>query len=933
MKLIILALMSLSLFASAPRVTSFMTPQHVAKLEAVGLAAYDYFGASVAVSGDLLVIGSYGDNAGAGSAYLFQFNALTGTYDEMARLSASDGAGGDAFGTGVAISGDIVVVGSPKRDSNGTDSGMLYLFEKSSAGWSDMTETAVLGASDSLAGDYLGYSVAIDGDVVVAGAYGDDTNGSDAGAVYIYEKPSSGWEDMNETVKLTAPDAATGDNFGKSVAISGDSAVIGSHSDDNTYLNAGAAYLFKKNPAGWASGSEVSKFTASDAAAHDAFGNSVAIDGNTVVVGAYNNDDAGTNSGSVYLFQKPLSGWTDSTETAKLTASDAMSGDFFGNSVAIANDAVLVGAHQRDSNVGSNSGAVYFFKKPLAGWSSTTENSRIVANDASAYGVFGVCVAMDGDSAVVGSYGSSANGSFSGAAYALKNTLDINTIENKSTVLDIDAVDDENDTITFSLVEGGDAALFQIDAQSGVLRFKSAPDFEAPLDADSNNRYSFQLLISDITAQSSTYSVNVNVGDIAYEQTAPKALDFGMLSTIQMQTPLDNSVFGTSVAISGDTAVVGASGVAGGAGAVYVYMYDSTTNTYVLSATLTASDAGSSHFFGSSVAISGNSVVVGSYGDNANGTYAGAAYLFEKPAEGWSDATEDVKLVSSDIAAGDYFGISVGISGNLIIIGSKYDDFRLMQNAGSAYLFQKTTFNGAVIASEVAKFITADAANNDNCGESVAISTNLIAIGCTGDDDGGDNSGSIHLFEKQGEQWSGIGEVAKLSASDAAAGDLLGHSVAIDGDIVIGGAYGKESGTGAAYLFEKPDTGWAKRTENAKLTPTQSSVGDHFGESVAISADMVVIGSSASNVQADNAGAAYLFEKPAGGWSTMMQNATLTVPDGMASDNFGFSVAISSTALIAGAPNTGNYVGSAYLFKATQNNRAGIIPTLMYLLN
>ena len=207
----------------------------------------------------------------------------------------------------------------------------VYLFTKPAAGWATDTETAKLTASDGTAGDFFGYSVAVDGDTVVVGATLADGNSASSGKVYLFTKPGNGWATDTETAKLTASDGAAFDLFGYSVAVDGDTVVVGALG------NSGTVYVFTKPGNGWATDTETAKLTASDGADDDKFGSSVAVDGDTVVVGAYghDDDDNGDDSGSAYLFTKPGTGWTTDTETAKLTASDAAADDEFGFSVAV----------------------------------------------------------------------------------------------------------------------------------------------------------------------------------------------------------------------------------------------------------------------------------------------------------------------------------------------------------------------------------------------------------------------------------------------------------------------------------------------------------------------------------------------------------------------------------------------------------------------
>ena len=158
-------------------------------------------------------------------------------------------------------------------------------------------------------------AVAIYGDTVVVGAKWDDDDGDKSGSAYIFEKPSTGWADMNETAKLTADDPDTGDLFGTGVAIDGETVVIGAEGDDDNGSTSGSVYVFEKE-AGWITGSsnQVAKLTASDGAAWDRLGHSVAIYGDTVVAGAKDHDV----HGAAYVFEKPGADWSDRTENAKL---------------------------------------------------------------------------------------------------------------------------------------------------------------------------------------------------------------------------------------------------------------------------------------------------------------------------------------------------------------------------------------------------------------------------------------------------------------------------------------------------------------------------------------------------------------------------------------------------------------------------------------
>jgi len=223
-------------------------------------------------------------------------------------------------------------------------------------------------ASDGEASDWFGYSVSISGDYAIVGAYSDDDSGIASGSAYIFKWNGTSW---SEQAKITASDGAAGDWFGYSVSISGDYAIVGACNDDDGGSASGSAYIFKWNGTSW---SEQAKITASDGAANDQFGYSVSISGNYAIVGAYRDDDGGSASGSAYIFKWNGTSWS---EQAKITASDGAEGDRFGISTSISGDYAIVGAYFDDDS-GIASGSAYIFKWNGTSWS---EQAKITASD------------------------------------------------------------------------------------------------------------------------------------------------------------------------------------------------------------------------------------------------------------------------------------------------------------------------------------------------------------------------------------------------------------------------------------------------------------------------------------------------------------------------------------------------------------------------
>jgi hypothetical protein len=434
----------------------------------------DRFGGVVAISGDRAIVGAPFENGpsnglfDSGAAYVFERGG-NGTWAEVALLRTSNADAPDRFGTSVAISGDRAIVGASREDgpSNGLfDSGTAYVFERDANGiWgtSDpggfQTETALLRASNAGVQDQFGTSVAIRGDRAIVGARAEDGPSDDlsiSGAAYVFERGANGtW---TEVALLRASNAGVSDQFGISVALSGDRAIVGA--DDEAGPSdgldfSGAAYVFERNANGtWGAPdpggfqTETALLRASNAGEGDFFGRSVALSEDRAIVGAFGEDgpsDGLFDSGAAYVFERDANGiWGMSdpdgfqTETALLRASNAGDGDRFGTSVALSGDRAIVGADLEDSSFNrlSNSGAVYVFERGANGsWGAPdpggfqTETVLLRASNAGVSDQFGYSVAIRGDRAIIGAFGESGPsngvGFGSGAAYVFALPTDV----------------------------------------------------------------------------------------------------------------------------------------------------------------------------------------------------------------------------------------------------------------------------------------------------------------------------------------------------------------------------------------------------------------------------------------------------------------------------------------------------------------------------
>jgi VCBS repeat-containing protein len=376
------------------------------KITASDDAAGDYFGDSVAVSDSTALVGAafatVGGNDGQGAVYVF--TQSNGTWSQAQKLTANDGAASDEFGTSVALDGSIALVGALYADVNGhIQQGASYVFTQLNGTWSQAQK---LTASDGAAGDLFGRSVALSGSTALVGAYGANHY---KGASYVFTKSNGTW---SQAQKLTASDGAAGDYFGDSVAVYGSTALVGAaYASIGNNSNQGAAYVFTQANGVW---SQTQKLTASDGAAFDEFGSSVSLDASTALVGATFADIGGNNNqGAAYVFTQANGVWS---QTQKLTASDGADGISFGDSVAISGSSILVGAAYAGVGGNIDQGAAYVFAQSSGVWNQV---QKLAASDGADADNFGSSVALDGNTALVGAQFATIGGGHSeqGAAY------------------------------------------------------------------------------------------------------------------------------------------------------------------------------------------------------------------------------------------------------------------------------------------------------------------------------------------------------------------------------------------------------------------------------------------------------------------------------------------------------------------------------------
>ncbi len=426
----------------------------------------DKFGVSVSLSGDTLAIGARGEDGNAtgvggngndnnaidsGAVYIFRRDGST--WAQEAYLKASNTNLSDRFGVSISLSGDTLAVGAFSEDSNakgiGGDeadntaisSGAVYIFDRNGSTW---TQSAYLKASNADSGDLFGFSVSLSGDTLAVGATSEDSNASgvggqendnnapDSGAVYVFARVDNTW---TQEAYIKASNTEGNDLFGSSLSLFGNSLAIGARGEDssatgvggigndNSAADSGAVYIFTRTGTVW---SQEAYIKASNTGEDDRFSISMSLFGNTLAVGANNEDSNATgvggdesdnsieSSGAVYIFTRSGTVWT---QAAYLKASNSDLGDQFGASVSLSGDTLAIGAFREGSNAtgiggleGNNtkrvSGAVYMFTRTSSVW---TQKAYLKASNTDAADKFGFSVSLSGENLAIGAIGEASN--------------------------------------------------------------------------------------------------------------------------------------------------------------------------------------------------------------------------------------------------------------------------------------------------------------------------------------------------------------------------------------------------------------------------------------------------------------------------------------------------------------------------------------------
>ncbi|MCW1914022.1 hypothetical protein OJ996_10580 [Luteolibacter sp. GHJ8] len=758
---------------------------------------------------------------------------ITNFRQELRPESPGSGSPWNHFGASVAIDEDVAAVGVPQdrtRSDGGT--GSVYLFTRQGETW---TQSGFISPPENAASGF-GASVAIEGDRLLVGAPLSNPGGvTSAGRAYLYVEESNDWH-YRQIISVSNLQKEA--RFGYSVSLSGDQALIGSpgpggYGDpfSQGVPTAGAAYVIQRQSWGWET---VTQLLPPGGGEHgDLFGFSVALDGSHAFVGSPGDIATTTeHQGSAHIFTK-------SQETWDLASSIRVPGGFnqaaFGCAVAAEGNTLVIGAHgiATSSQLPDARGNVYIFTGSLSTWFLQQKLSSTHPADAR----LGFSVAIDGDTVIAG-----ATARHPQEAHPAGSAL----VYTRSGV---------------TWTQG-----MRFDSQSG----QGGGKFGAAVAISGNN-----LLIG--APQESSTAQN-HAGRVHTYRSSGS--DWNSFGTLVAEEGGDDFQFGSSVAISGNRAVIGTpqEDSLSGADAGCAYVFRDESGSWVFEDRL---DPGGviQKQFGISVALDGDRALVGA---------SDFAVVYKRTEAGWS--LEDAIVPTG--ATGGFLGSSVALLGGRAVFGIP-STLPFGVDRGRVWIFERDEDEWI----QSAELVAAGNGEDDHFGMSVALRSGTVLVGRPGL-----GAGSVHVFSKTNGVW---GERTKLQASDASAGDRFGYALSImNGRALIGAPWKDIEGSydaGAVYLFEESGTSWLQRTRLKAPVPAQSA---SFGAAVAAGHDRALIGSpgylSHQFVLPTGRGTADLFTLEGGLWSHEMRFAA-SHESGDSLDGFGRSVALSRGTALVGA--------------------------------
>lgn len=830
------------------------------------------FGIAVDLSTDSLIVGaniesssttginSVADSLASQSGAAFVFTRSGTTWSQQAYIKASNTGVTDQFGAKVTISGDTAAVTAPLEDSNATgvggseadntslSAGAVYVFTRSGTTW---TQQAYIKPSNTDAEDQFGLSLELSTDTLAVGSAYEDSNATgiggtesdntavNSGAVYVFARSAGVW---TQQAYIKASNTDANDQFGYDLALSADTLVVGAYSEDsnatgiggnqtsNSSGNSGAVYVFTRSGSTW---SQQAYIKASNTGASDYFGISVAIDVDTLAVGARQedsnasgiggsqSDNSLTDSGATYIFTRSAGVWT---QQAYIKAATPQIFSYFGNCVAINSDTLIVGAMYESSSatgvdgsvdsLAPMSGAAFVFTRSGATWTQQAylkQSTNLLSNIGS---VFGVSMSLHGSTLVVG------------RPFDDASTVGVNPIEGSTDAVDSGAVYvftrsgttwSQQAYIKASNPSAGDNFGYSVSLHSDTLAVGSQfEDSTATTIGGAQNDSGFNVGAAYVFTRSA---------GVWTQQAYIKAANSGHSDQFgaSVSASVDSLAVGTRLEDSSSTGVNGAiNDLVQDAGAAYVFTRSA--GVWTQQAFIKASNTDAFDYFGTSLSLDIDTLAVSAYAEDSNATgvggnqsnnsalNSGAVYVFTRSGTTWS---QQAYIKASNTEANDQFSVpllfnnnSIQVQGDNLVVSAVLEDSNARGlngnqadnsavSSGAVYVFTRT----AGVWSQEAYIKSINSEANDAC-RNVSIDGTKLAIGCTGEDshaygvqgnqwnNSRGDSGAVFIFDKASGTWT-FKSYLKSSRGDTS--DQLGSAVALSGNLLAAGAYLEDS--------------------------------------------------------------------------------------------------------------------------------------------
>ena len=915
--------------------------QQIQKLTPDDLKADSYFGNDSALNQEHLIITApRADDSGANSGSVYAFQLENGNWEQKQKLVPDDVKPSDNFGNCVALSGDFLIVGANLGDGKVANTGAAYIFQFEDGSWQQKQKLA---PNDLKAADQFGYSVAVSGNTAIVGAYQGDDKVANTGTAYIFQFEDGSWQQKQ---KLAPNDLQNGNNFGISVGISGNIAIVGAQRANTRGQLSGAAYIFELTNNQWI---QKRKLVPMDLLAGDNFGISVDVSGDVAIVGASGSDLQGADSGTAYIFQLEKGQWQ---QIHQVQHPNLKGGDKFGDKVAISGGVAMVGAPSGDTAGESQTGGIYIIHggeivipdddipaRPIGGVIPTSTTPKVTTLGPEGSTIEAIEFYLQPRSDIPKSRISKLliNGGW--AVDKLQVEYENTAVEPPQTYVSFPAgggggnhtefVIDPDDYITGLVGSWGRQAPGYPKEEIISLQFETYKGVQSPEFGGGNAKkeveaFNFKApegceIIGFFGAYGGHQNCLVRIG--VYLREVPgkeKPLPPPDITTSDWQTvkqtkhqsedqkPRDQ--YGCDVAIHGKTAMVGAmhSEANGKPDVGAVYVLTSQRGSWQQKQKLIASDLQTSDWFGYafgySLAMDGNVAIIGARDADAGDAYqAGAAYIFQSENGTWKEAQ---KLQASDALEENYFGGAVDISGSTAIVGSYCAPSGDQVNAGAAYIFQ---YEGETWQ-EKQRLQPHDISQADWFGYSVAIEGNTAVVGAICKSaPGKKHAGAVYIFTREDGKWK---ETQKLQPAELQKYDWFGNSVSISGKTIMVAAYYSDAnvtneqtgakkpvtGAGCVYVYHLENGVWQQKQ---KLEPSDPQGEAFFGNSVDLNAGIAIVGAYTADTEMYNSGAAYLFRQLEDG--TWEEKEKLEPKELQHNQHFGSAVAVSGKVAIVGA--------------------------------